>query len=182
MKRKNNSIKAIGYFCFIGGIMLMLIFSPVSTASSYGAEPTKVIKPPIMPTTQTYSYRWLGRSDPFKPFMDTELKTAIKMKEAKKEAAASSLPISPLQRLDLGVLRVVGIAGDERIRKAVIEDSQKKFYPIRVGTFIGANNGMVKEILADRIIIEEKAKVAGGKIKVNLITMKLHTSEDEGKP
>ena len=58
---------------------------------------------------------------------------------------------------------------------------QKRFYPVQVGTHIGTNNGTIKEILADRVIIEEKATV-NGRMKVNLVTIKLHRSEDEGKP
>lgn len=162
----------------ICGLAMMLVLSPFSTGISHGAEAIKGVAPP-KPIIPHYTYKWVGKPDPFKPFIDLGPKVKAMKKPAEKSAGL--LPISPLQRLELSAIRVVGIAGDDRNRKAIVEDRQKKFYPIQVGTYIGTNNGMIKEILADRVIVEEKETVLG-KIKLNLITMKIYTSEDEEKP
>jgi len=182
MKKRINDMREIRIPYIICGIALLLILWPFSMGTVHSAETAKIIKPSAPPASPNYSYRWLGRNDPFRPFIDMEAKP--KKKGAAPAAAsrsASGLPISPLQRLDLGIIKVVGIAGDDHHRKAVIEDMQKRFYPVQVGTHIGTNNGTIKEILADRVIIEEKATV-NGRMKVNLVTIKLHRSEDEGKP
>jgi Tfp pilus assembly protein PilP len=180
MKKRIKDMREIRIPYIVCGIALVLILWPFSAGTVYSAETEKGIKPPAAaPATSNYNYRWLGRNDPFRPFMDTEAKPKKKVEPATR--TASGLPISPLQRLDLGIIKVVGIAGDENQRKAVIEDTQKRFYPVQVGTHIGTNNGVIREILADRIIVEEKTTV-NGRMKVNLVTIKLHTSEDEGRP
>ena len=77
--------------------------------------------------------------------------------------------IFPLQREEIDKFRLVGIAGDNRRRVAVVEDAAKKYYTLFVGTHIGINNGKVAEILPDRIVVEEyKAK------KAKRIILKLH--------
>ena len=179
MKKRINTIKKKGISFITCAVVLFLVLSPFSARKTHSAEGLKEMKPPVH-AIQNYSYKWVGRPDPFKPFIETDLQVRKKV-ERQASANASLLPISPLQRLELDAIRVVGIAGDDHKKKAIVEDRQRKFYPVYVGTYIGTNNGMIKEILDDRVVVEEKSK-ALGKIKVNLITMKLHTSEDEGKP
>lgn len=80
------------------------------------------------------------------------MELAIKTKaEVKKDVSS----IFPLQREEVEKFRVVGIAGDQNRRVAVVEDAAKKFYPLFIGTHIGVNKGKVLEILADRVIVEE---------------------------
>ena len=97
-----------------------------------------------------YSYNPLGKPDPFKPFVQVEI--AATKKDEEKKATES---IFPLQRVAAGNFRVVGIAGDQFRRVAVLEDAARKFYPIFVGTRIGLRNGKVTEILADRVVVDE---------------------------
>ncbi|MBN1380708.1 MAG: pilus assembly protein PilP [Deltaproteobacteria bacterium] len=180
MKKRNSDAKRrirIDRITF--GIALLLILSPFSAEKTCSANAKDETKSTITATQDlafkpNYRYNWIGRPDPFKPFI--EIKAKAEKKEKKK--AVGSRPISPLQRLELSEIRLVGIAGNDRVRKAIVEDNQKKFYPIEVGTAIGTNNGVIKEILVDRVVIEEKSKVLG-RIKVKHITMKLHTSEGE---
>lgn len=123
------------------------------------------------PAESTYSYNPLGKPDPFRPFVEEEI--AAKKKEAKPSLAS----IFPLQRENVEKFRVVGIAGDQNRRLAVVEDITKKYYPLFVGTHIGLNNGKVKEILPDRVIVEEYE----GK-KAKRIILKLHKNINEVKP
>lgn len=100
-----------------------------------------------------YSYNPAGKPDPFRPFVEIDKKKEPPKKEGKKEL---DLSIFPLQRVGTENFRVVGIAGDEARRVAVVEDSAKKFYPVFKGTRIGTKNGRVVEIMADRVIVEER--------------------------
>lgn len=145
---------------------------------AYGIETPKSTTPPAKLAVKTYTYKWIGKPDPFKPFIELNPAPAAKKGPPKRAFAG---PISPLQRIDLSSLRIVGIVGNDQKRKAIVEDSLKKFYPIQVGTYIGMNNGIIKEILADRVIVEEKTTDLG-RTKTNLITMKLHKNDDEGRP
>lgn len=129
-------------------------------------------------TAPQYKYNPAGKPDPFKPFIELDMAAKQKLVKAK------PLAMSPLQRAGTEQFRLVGISGDERLRKAIVQDAKGKIYPLFTGTYIGLNNGRVVEILADRVIVEEtsiKAR-AGKKTKANRITMKLHSEEGGGKP
>ena len=160
----------------IGILTCILAFSMVlcgkATAVSSNADLKSRTK---IGTTAAYIYNPIGKPDPFQPFIETEI---IKKKKAEKLQA---LPISPLQRISIDQFRLVGIAGDDKRRVAVVEDAQGKFYPLFQGTYIGHNNCMVVKILADRIIVEEKVKTSIGKTKAKKITIRLQKEEDEVK-
>jgi type IV pilus assembly protein PilP len=111
-----------------------------------------IIAKAVQSSEGTYSYNPLGKPDPFRPFVDEEL--VAKKKEEKKDMSS----IFPLQREAVDKFRVVGIAGDNERRIAVVEDPAKKFYPVFIGTHIGLHNGKIVEILQDRVIVAENEK------------------------
>jgi Tfp pilus assembly protein PilP len=106
-------------------------------------------------------YNPAGKSDPFQPFMEVDLAVKReKERKAKEEelrrAAQGKRPISPLQQAEISQFRLVGIAGSDKQRMAVVEDNTaKKIYPVYVGTPIGPHGGRVASILEDRLIVEE---------------------------
>jgi type IV pilus assembly protein PilP len=118
--------------------------------------------PSVLIPESTYSYNPVGKADPFRPFVDVE--TTVKKKEEKKSVSS----IFPLQREEVDKFKVVGIAGDQTRRIAVVEDAAKKYYPLFIGTHIGPNNGKVVEILPDRVIIEERETKKGKRIILKL--------------
>ena len=93
-----------------------------------------------------YSYNPAGKPDPFKPFVDVDLKSAEKKKEES---------IFPLERAEIDSFMLVGIVGDQSKRMAVVQDSTKKFYPVFVGSRIGTRKGKVTGILVDQVTVEE---------------------------
>ncbi len=143
--------------------------------------------PAAAPTpSPTYSYQAAGKADPFVPFIELDL--ALKKKkeeELKKKAAVKKFPISPLQQAEVGQFRLVGIAGDDQRRMAIVEDGvAKKYYPLFVGTYIGPNGGRVASILLDRVIVEELLQDQTKKVRkaeIRRIPIMLH-KEEEGKP
>jgi type IV pilus assembly protein PilP len=160
---------------------LILIFAAcIGPAKAIGAAPkagsAQVAETkPAVPSS--YKYSPFGKPDPFKPFVDQEL--AVK----KKKEEAKPLPLSPLQRESIEQFKLVGISGDEKNRRAVVQDARGKVYPISTGMYIGLNNGRIVAILGDRMIIEEQMKTpAGKKTKPNRITINLRREEGEGKP
>ncbi len=108
------------------------------------------VSPWASTSTESYSYNPAGKTDPFRPFIVVE--TAVKKPIDSKPASTS---IYPLQRAEADSYKVVGIAGSEDGRVAIVEDIGKKFYPLSKGTRIGLHNGKVVEIMADRVIVEE---------------------------
>jgi hypothetical protein len=115
-----------------------------------------------------------GRKDPFKPFIETATDVV------KKPKTKGALPLSPLQRQDLALFKLVGISGNDKDGwKAIVEDSEKKFYPLVEGTLIGLDQGRVSSIKSDRVIVAVKS--ADQKRKTNYITIMLH-KDIEGTP
>jgi Tfp pilus assembly protein PilP len=133
---------------------------PVDAPSSVQTDPApSMVTPP----------GGLGSKDPFKAFIDTG---DIKKQQAK------TAPISPLQRQDLFMFNVVGISGsDQEGWKAIVEDGDKKFYIIKVGTLIGLDEGRVSQIRPDRVVVAVKDPDSKGKI--NNITIMLHKDIEE---
>jgi type IV pilus assembly protein PilP len=156
---------------------------PAAPAGGSGGPLAKPIPAAALPPAPTYAYNAAGKPDPFKPFMETDpaLKTK-KEEDLRKKTSVQSGSISPLQRVDIGQLRLVGIAGDQNRCVAIVDDgAAKKYYPLFVGTYIGLNGGRVAAILPDRVIVEEKAEKQAKKAKIRRMTVMLH-KEEEGKP
>ena len=109
-----------------------------------------------------YSYNPLGKPDPFKPFINIDVRPMAKEKEKKIES------IFPLQRASVESFTLVGVIGDAVRRVAIVEDAGRRFYPLFLFTHIGLNNGKVSGILADRVTVDEP----DGK-KVKRIILKL---------
>jgi type IV pilus assembly protein PilP len=152
---------------------------PAAPAGGSGGPLAKPLPAAALPPAPTYEYNAAGKPDPFKPFMETDpaLKTK-KEEDLRKKTPAQSGFISPLQRLDIGQFRLVGIAGDENRRTAIVADgTTKKFYPLFVGTYIGLNGGRVAAILPDRVIVEEKAEKQAKKAKIRRMTVMLRKEE-----
>jgi Tfp pilus assembly protein PilP len=80
-----------------------------------------------------------------------------------------------LQRGSIRQFKLIGIIGDERQKIATVEDANRKFYPLFIGSVIGENKGKVTQILSDRIFVEETVQIQKGKTRVNRVMLKLHT-------
>lgn len=134
-----------------------------------------------------YIYQSAGKADPFVPFIELDLARKKQKEEEfkKKVPSARKLPVSPLQQAELDQFRLVGIAGDDLRRTAIVEDGvAKKFYPLFVGTYIGMNGGRVVSILPDRVVVEERLQdetKQNRKAEIRRIPLMLH-KEEEGKP
>jgi Tfp pilus assembly protein PilP len=103
-----------------------------------------------------------GRRDPFRsPSMP------------KKATAPVRENLSPLEQKDLGQLKVVGIVWDIKEPRAMIEDTAGLGYTVKVGTAIGRNDGRVKVIQQNHVIVEEIYEDAYGARKRRDVTMKL---------
>ncbi len=80
---------------------------------------------------------------------------------------------TPLERIDLAQLSLVGVIKFTAGYKAIIEEKSGKGYMVKVGTYVGTNYGQVTEIQKDRIIIQEKVKDILGKYKPHTSQLKL---------
>ncbi len=144
-----------------------------SAAPAAPAAPAPLVTisaPPDVKIEKSYYYDPSGKSDPFKPFIDTEL--------AKRKTV--ELSVNPLRRQAVEQFRLVGIVGGGKGRRAMVQDSAGKFYSLLPGAYIGLNDGRVSQILPDSIVVDEKIRTDDGKIRQRKIVIKLR--QDEGKP
>ena len=89
----------------------------------------------------------------------------------------SGEPPTPLQRYEIGQLKLVAIIYDTTQPRAVVEDDQGLGYIVRVGTAIGANGGRVRDIERGRVLIEEDSIDFYGESHVSNVVMELRTAE-----
>jgi type IV pilus assembly protein PilP len=134
---------------------------------------------PSVPSPPVFQFNPKGRPDPFQPFVEAEL-ARKRLAEAKEKRRQQALPLSPLQRLPVEQFRLVGIAGNDRARKAMVQDPAGKYYPLVPGTLIGLNNARVLAIRETSVLLEEPAATKKGKNRQ--FEMKLRKEGDEGKP
>jgi type IV pilus assembly protein PilP len=156
------------------GEVLVLSLALIMASSWAIAVSPVLAEEGVLVSTEQATLDSAGRKDPFKPFIDT---ASDVMKKPKTKGA---LPLSPLQRQDLALFKLVGISGNDQDGwKAIVEDSEKKFYPLVEGTLIGLDQGRVSSIKSDRVIVAVKS--ADQKGKTNYISIMLH-KDIEGTP
>jgi type IV pilus assembly protein PilP len=119
---------------------------------------TAVEKPAAAPAMKS------GGRDPFRP-MTMRTKVSTRAREN----------LSPLERFDLGQLKIVGIVWDIKEPRAMIEDTAGLGYVVKVGTPIGNNDGKVKAIHRNQIIVEESYEDTYGARKSRDVSLKLLT-------
>ena len=92
-----------------------------------------------------YRYDPSGKRDPFFSPLHRVTETAPISDEAK----------TPLQRLDLGQFKLVGVIVDISEPKALIEDNSGLGYIVTRGTLIGSKGGIIRAIESRRVVVEE---------------------------
>jgi type IV pilus assembly protein PilP len=83
---------------------------------------------------------------------------------ASKSKRKKRIPRTPLEKIDLSQLKLVGIVTASSGNKALVEESNGKGYVIRKGTYIGTNAGKVVEIESDKVIVAEEYEDVVGNV------------------
>ena len=117
-------------------------------------------KKPEQPERPRYSS--VGKRDPFRP---------LSLKPKASQRARENL--SPLERYELGQLKLVGIIWGIKEPRAMVEDATGLGYVVKIGTLIGPNEGKVKAIKPAEVIIEERFTDFYGAKKSQEVSMKL---------
>lgn len=89
-------------------------------------------------------YSSAGKRDPFRPFV-------LELRPQRRRRAN----LSPLERVEVSQLKLVGIIWDIPEPRAMVEDTAGLGYVIKIGTPIGRNDGTVKAIAPKEVVIEE---------------------------
>ncbi|MBS1243133.1 MAG: putative Type pilus assembly protein PilP [Nitrospirae bacterium] len=116
-----------------------------------------------------YAYNPAGRRDPFTPII---------IKEEKKSMAGAK---APLERYAISEFKLAGIVWGGLGYHAMLEGPDGKGYFVRVGTKVGPNQGVVKKITQNTMVIEEKFKDPQGETNRKEIVIELRKKQ-EGTP
>ena len=123
-------------------------------------------KKPAQPASQIVLlsdiYDPAGKLDPFLPLYKEEPVAKAKKEKKKKRR----LPLTPLEKVDLSQLKLVGIIRAPSGNRAMVQEASGKGYIVKKGTYIGINAGRVIEILKDRLIVLEEVETALGTYKL----------------
>jgi type IV pilus assembly protein PilP len=149
-----------GTICGVGVVLVALAATPVRAADAPpgGDELAKAVEPEA-----DVPYNATGRRDPFRP--------------PRAGSVRSGGPQTPLQRYEIGQLRLVAVIYDTREPRAVVEDDQGLGYIVKVGTPVGPNGGLVREIQRGRVLISEDSIDYYGEHRLNEVAMELRTAE-----
>jgi Tfp pilus assembly protein PilP len=157
----------------VGVLVAAFLLAVAPGCSKEPATPAPVVKrqapkpdakPPAAPAVETQAkkteqvalYDPSGKRDPFVSFIRVE---------ERKKAGIDTASLPPLQRLDLGELKFVGVIWTKKGARALVEDGEGKGYSVTVGTRIGRSGGVVSRITGKEILVrEEFVGVRGEKI------------------
>jgi len=114
-------------------------------------------------------YSPAGKVDPFEPLYKDKPSQSETIKKKRKIRE----PRTPLERIDISQLQLVGIILAASGNRALVEESSGKGYVIQKGTYIGTNAGKVTAIEKDMVIVEEEYEDVFGKLKVQKKELKL---------
>jgi type IV pilus assembly protein PilP len=129
-----------------------------------GAEGKSIQEEPSK--QEEYTYIPGERRDPF-----------VSLLERGVEPGGEEDELTPLQRVSISELQLVGIIKDPEGNRALIQTPDGRGYFLRVGVQVGKNNGIVEKILADRVVIREKKADFLGQINVSEEVLELKKEE-----
>ena len=99
--------------------------------------------------------------------------------ESNERKRQKRIPQTPLERISLDQLKLVAIIRASTGNRALVEDAMGKGYIIRNGTYIGLNSGMVTQINANSVIVEEEVENFKGEFALQSTEIKLQKPAGE---
>jgi Tfp pilus assembly protein PilP len=106
-----------------------------------------------------YTYNPNGKVDPFVPTIAEVTEEELIKQKAGSKTAEQDIPMTPLQKLDVDDFTLVAVIATSTGYCALIEDPAMNGYKIKEGMQIGRKEGVVKKILHNSVIIEEKSDI-----------------------
>ena len=116
-----------------------------------------------------------GRIDPFSPLFGEKATGSPPPVSGREKTVRESRQamLTPLEKMDISQLKLVGIVMTHLRKLAMAEDGKGKGYVVKKGTYVGRNSGRVVKILKTGVVIEEEVEDYMGKIVVRKRELKL---------
>jgi len=119
-----------------------------------------------------------SRINPFIPIFKGNKKDFSADKTNKKKRK-KRIPQTPLERISLNQLKLVAIIRASSGNRALVEDNSGKGYIIKNGTYIGLNSGIVTQINANSMTVEEELENLMGELILQNTEIKLQKPAGE---
>lgn len=146
----------------------------IETGNATAAGPETALAEKLADASPRYDPT--GKIDPFAPIFKES--PAVTVESAEKKIVRRR-PLTPLEKIDLSQLKLVGVIRAESGNHAVVEDATGKGYVITKGSYVGIYGGRVVQIEKDRAFIEEEVEDIFGKISVSRKELKLQRPPGE---
>jgi Tfp pilus assembly protein PilP len=112
------------------------------------------------------TYSGVGKRDPFRPYVIETKRLQL---------------TTPLQKYELGQLKVAGVISGPTTPRAMVEDGGGMGYIVTIGTPMGPNGGVVTAILPGRIVVEESMQDYYGKESKHQVVLAVPTDDGGDK-
>ncbi|MGD2186108.1 MAG: pilus assembly protein PilP [Desulfobacterales bacterium] len=109
-----------------------------------------------------------GKIDPFEPLFREKPTVALRKKKRKRRT-----PRTPLEKIDLSQLKLVGIILASSGNRALVEEASGKGYVVKKGTYMGTNAGKVVKIEKDKVVVAEEYEDIRGNVVLRNKELKL---------
>jgi len=136
---------------------------PPAPVQPVALPPEKTPKPAAVVTP--FSYNPGGRRDPFRSIITIEKIKGIR-------------GLLPLQRVEINELKLIAIVWGGFGYHAMVQTSDGKGYTLNVGTAVGPNDGSVKKITEQNVMIEENYTDIFGERKLRQVVLELHPQKE----
>lgn len=104
-----------------------------------------------------YVYDPKGRRDPFESLLDL-----------KKSVVDVEVPLTPLQKYDVGQLRLIGMIIGKGEPRAMVIAPDGKSYILKKGVKAGKNDGTVIDITQDAVLVKERYLDFSGEVRTGV--------------
>jgi type IV pilus assembly protein PilP len=148
------------------------------TAESTAKQTDKTDTESDTPGVVKRIYDAKDRVDPFVPLFKAKNKPAAS-DQVERKKRKKRVPQTPLERISLDQLKLVAIIRAASGNKALVEETSGKGYIIKKGTYIGLNSGIVSQINASSIVIEEEIENLMGEVVLQNTEIKLQKPAGE---
>jgi type IV pilus assembly protein PilP len=118
-------------------------------------------------------YEPISSLDPFAPLIQEKPPESSERRKPEK----SRRILTPLEKMTLSQLKLVAVVMGENRKIAMVEEATGKGYEVKIGTYMGKNEGQVVDIQPDRIVVREMGMDFKGVVTERFQELKLHKAD-----
>lgn len=129
---------------------------------------------PLFRSQEKYDFK--GRVDPFIPLVNEKREGDVAAEKEEKTSAPKRI-LTPLEKMDLSQIKLVAVIQTTKDAIAMVEEASGKGYEVRIGTYMGRNEGRVVAINPNGLSIKEYYKDFKGQRRERVQELNFHRNE-----